>query len=209
MGLCRQILQQGLQELNITTDENKTNQLLSFILLIEKWNKTYNLTAVRKREDAVRLHLLDSLTVLPFIQGNRVADIGTGAGLPGIPLAIFLPNTEFVLIDSNAKKTRFVQQTLLELNLKNIKVIHSRVENLKTETLFSTIIMRAFASLPDIISLTSHLLDASGILLAMKGQEPNEELVKMTEKYSVIPVNVPGVEAERCLIQIQGMTRNG
>jgi len=209
MENCRAILQLGLQKLNISTDEKQLELLLAFIKLIEKWNKTFNLTSLRNSEDIARLHLLDSLTVLPFIQGNRVADIGTGAGLPGIPLAIFLPEIQFTLIDSNSKKTRFVQQALLELKLKNVKVLHSRVENLAVEAAFSTVIMRAFAKLKDIISLTAHLIDNKGILLAMKGQKPDEELAGINQQYSIIAVNIPGDEAERCLIRIEGVTENG
>ena len=209
MNMCQQILQEGLQELNISADEHKLESLLAFIKLIEKWNKAYNLTAVRKPEDMARLHILDSMAVMPFIQGNRVADIGTGAGLPGIPLAIFLPDIEFTLVDSNSKKTRFVQQAILELKLKNVKVIHSRVENLQTDTFFSTVIMRAFASLEDIMRLSRHLIDKEGILLAMKGQTPDLELNEIAQPYSIIPVHVPGIEAERCLIQIEGMAENG
>ena len=209
MDNCRKILQQGLQELNIRADETQLELLLAFIKLLEKWNKAYNLTAVRHREDMARLHILDSLTVLPFIQGKQVADIGTGAGLPGIPLAIFSPDVEFTLVDSNAKKTRFVQQAILELKLKNVNVMHSRVENMKIDALFSTVIMRAFANLKDIMCLTRHLLDKQGILLAMKGQKPDQELTNIDAQYLIIPVNVPGVEAERCLIRIEGMAENG
>ena len=209
MEQCRQILQQGLQELNISSDENKIESLLAFIKLIEKWNKAYNLTAVRKPEDMARLHILDSLAVMPFVQGNRVADIGTGAGLPGIPLAIFFPDVEFTLVDSNSKKTRFVQQAILELQLKNVKVIYSRVENIQADVLFSTVIMRAFASLEDIMRLSWHLIDKEGILLAMKGQKPDQELDKIAQPYSIIPVRIPGIEAERCLIQIERMAENG
>jgi len=205
MENCRNILQQGLQTLNIAYTEAQLDALLKFIVLIEKWNKTYNLTAVRNREDMVRLHILDSLTVLPYIQGNRVADIGTGAGLPGIPLAIFLTDVEFILVDSNSKKTRFVQQAILELKLKNVSVQHSRVENFQPGRQFSTVTMRAFASLQDIMNLTKHLIAPSGILLAMKGQQPaSEEVDSLSTAYSIIQLNVPGVEAERCLIQIQG-----
>jgi len=205
MENCRNILQQGLQTLDITYTETQIEALLKFIELIEKWNKTYNLTAVRNREDMVRLHILDSLTVLPYLHGERVADIGTGAGLPGIPLAIFLPEIEFVLVDSNSKKTRFVQQAILELKLKNVSVQHSRVENFQPDALFSTVTMRAFASLQDIMNLTKHLIVPSGILLAMKGQPPtSEELDLLTTAHTIIQLNVPEVEAERCLIQIQG-----
>ncbi len=128
MDACRKILIAGLESLRLSVDEDQVERLIGFIKLIEKWNKAYNLTAIRDREEMVRLHLLDSLAVLGFIKGRRVIDIGTGAGLPGIPLAICLPEIEFVLLDSNAKKTRFVQQAVLELKLKNVTVCHSRVE---------------------------------------------------------------------------------
>jgi 16S rRNA (guanine527-N7)-methyltransferase len=209
MENCRQILLQGMDELAIPIDAKQLELLLAFIKLIEKWNKAYNLTAVRQPEDMARLHILDSLAVLPFVKGQRVAEIGTGAGLPGMPLAMFLPEVEFSLVDSNSKKTRFVQQAILELKLKNVSVLHRRVEDIQAQPVFSTVIMRAFASLQDIMQLTRHLIDEQGILLAMKGQQSNQELEAMTVPYSIIPVHVPGVEAERCLIQIAGAAKNG
>lgn len=209
MEKCREILQQGLQELNIDADEKKIELLLAFIKLIEKWNKSYNLTAVRNREDMARLHILDSLAILPFIEGERIADIGTGAGLPGIPLAIFSPNVKFTLVDSNSKKTRFVQQAIVELKLDNVSVIHSRVEKLHVDELFSSVIMRAFSNLQNIVALTRHLISHQGIVLAMKGQNPIEELTNFTEQYTLLPIKVPNVEAERCLIRIEGIIQNG
>jgi len=202
MEACRKILVSGLKSLNLPLAEDKVEQLLGFIKLIEKWNKAYNLTAIRDREAMVRLHLLDSLAIVPFIEGKRVIDIGTGAGLPGIPLAIYLPEIEFTLLDSNAKKTRFVQQAILELKLKNVSVCHNRVEHYHPEKSFDTVITRAFASLSDIVELTAHLLSKDGVLLAMKGQlsdVPKLEAAKTT----LIPVNVPGITAERCLVKIQ------
>ena len=204
---CQTILEKGIQQLGLKIEKNELVLLLDFIQLIEKWNKTYNLTSVRNKEDMARLHILDSLAIIPHLQGNRIADIGTGAGLPGIPLAIFLPDKEFTLIDSNSKKTRFVQQAVLELKLKNVKVVHQRVENL-TGDLFSSVIMRAFSSIQDIMSLSRHLIAPQGILLAMKGRIPNEELNDITEPYTVISLNVPNVEGERCLIRIEE-TNNG
>jgi 16S rRNA (guanine527-N7)-methyltransferase len=210
METCQKILQHGLQALDIAYGENQLETLLKFIKLIEKWNRTYNLTAVRNRDEMARLHILDSLTVMPHINGTRIADIGTGAGLPGIPLAIFLPDTEFILLDSNSKKTRFVQQVILELNLNNVSVMHSRVENFQPDTLFSTVIMRAFASLQDIMRLTEHLIAPSGILLAMKGQPPEtEEIGALTAAHSIIPLKIPNLETERCLIRIEGVANHG
>lgn len=209
METCRNILQQGLQQLALPYQKRQIEQLLAFIGLIEKWNKAYNLTAVRDPQDMARLHILDSLAILPHVQGKRVADIGTGAGLPGIPLAIFLPGVAFTLVDSNAKKTRFVQQAILELELKNVTVQHGRVEQFKPAERFSTVIMRAFASLENIINLTAHLLADDAVLLAMKGQTPEQELMQLTENYTVIPIEVPGLAAQRCLVQIKRQGDHG
>ena len=202
METCRKILVSGLEALNLSIAEDKVGQLLGFIKLLEKWNKAYNLTAIRDREAMVRLHLLDSLAILPFIEGKRVIDIGTGAGLPGIPLAIYLPDIEFVLLDSNAKKTRFVQQAIIDLKLGNVSVCHNRVEQYHPEKGFDTAITRAFAGLSDIVQLTAHLLNKDGVLLAMKGQAP-EVLELESALTTLIPVNVPGITAERCLVRIQ------
>ncbi len=202
METCRKILVSGLEALNLPLAEDQIERLLGFITLIEKWNKAYNLTAIRNREDMVGLHLLDSLAILPFIEGTRVIDIGTGAGLPGIPLAICLPEIEFTLLDSNAKKTRFVQQAILELKLKNVSVRHNRVEDYHPEKSFDTAITRAFAGLSDIVEMAAHILSKEGVLLAMKGQAPVIPKLK-SAKATLIPVTVPGLAAERCLVRIQ------
>ncbi|MDI1230414.1 MAG: 16S rRNA (guanine(527)-N(7))-methyltransferase RsmG [Methylobacter sp.] len=203
MEACRKILVSGIAALNVNVTDQKIEQLLCLIKLIEKWNKAYNLTAIRDREEMARLHILDSLAILPYIEGARVIDIGTGAGLPGIPLAICLPEIHFTLLDSNAKKTRFVQQVVLELKLKNVQVLHSRVENYHPEKAYDAVLTRAFASLSDIVKLTSHLLARKGVLLAMKGQNLDAELELIAEKKSVIPVSVPGTDVDRCLVRIE------
>ncbi len=202
MEACRNILISGLETLNLSFKPEQIEQLLAFIKLIAKWNKAYNLTAVRNNEDMARLHILDSLAILPHIEGKRVIDIGTGAGLPGIPLAIFLPEVEFVLLDSNAKKTRFVQQVILELKLKNVSVIHSRVEDYQPKLGFDIITTRAFTNLADMVKMTAHLLSPNGVLLAMKGLIPEAELAEINAKTTLIPIKVPEVEAERCLVRI-------
>lgn len=200
---CRKILVSGTTSLNLNVTDEKIDQLLDFIKLIEKWNKAYNLTAIRDREEMVRLHILDSLAIVPHIEGKRIIDIGTGAGLPGIPLAICLPEVQFTLLDSNAKKTRFVQQVVLELKLKNVEVLHSRVENYHPEQTYDAVLTRAFAGLPDIVKLTAHLLNKGGVLLAMKGQNLDAELAGIAAKKSVISVSVPGTDVERCLVRIE------
>jgi 16S rRNA (guanine527-N7)-methyltransferase len=202
MDNCRNILIDGIEFLGLGNDVEKLELLLKFIALIEKWNKAYNLTAIRDKEEMARLHILDSLAICPHLHGKRLIDIGTGAGLPGIPLAIYRPDMEFVLLDSNAKKTRFVQQAILELKLKNVSVLQSRVEDYQPAQRFDTVVSRAFASIGDIMKLTAHLLNQEGLLLAMKGQQPDEELAVLTQSYRVVPIVVPQVEAERCLICI-------
>lgn len=202
METCEKILVSGLEFLKLSLAEDKIAQLLGFIRMIEKWNKAYNLTAIRDREDMVRLHILDSLAIAPFIEGKRVIDVGTGAGLPGIPLAIYLPEIEFTLLDSNAKKTRFVRQAIIDLKLKNVNVCHNRVEQYRPEISFDTVLTRAFADLSDIVALTAHLLSTDGVLLAMKGQSPDLTQLESV-KTTLIPVSVPGVTAERCLVKIQ------
>jgi len=203
MEACRKILVSGIASLNLKVTDQQVDQLLNFIKLIEKWNKAYNLTAIRDREEMARLHILDSLAIVPYIEGQRIIDIGTGAGLPGIPLAICLPEVGFTLLDSNAKKTRFVRQVVLELKLKNVEVLHSRVENYHPEQTYDAVLTRAFARLPDIVKLTAHLLSKEGVLLAMKGQSLDAELAEITAKKSVISVSVPGTDVERCLVRIQ------
>lgn len=208
MEACRVKLQQGLAELDLLLQDGQIEDMLRFIGLIAKWNQAYNLTAVRNPEEMVGFHLLDSLAVLPYIKPGTIADIGTGAGLPGIPLAICLPDCRFTLVDSNSKKTRFVQQAVLELQLKNVEVVHSRVELLPVDGLYSTVITRAFASMPEIINLAGHILADDGWLLAMKGRTPEQELAELSAVYEVIPLVVPGIVADRCLIRME-MLKHG
>ncbi|MGZ8225313.1 MAG: 16S rRNA (guanine(527)-N(7))-methyltransferase RsmG [Methylococcaceae bacterium] len=203
MDASREILVSGLESLNLKLADEQIKQLLDFIKLIEKWNKAYNLTAIRNREEMVRLHLLDSLAIVPFVEGQRIVDIGTGAGLPGIPLAICLPDIQFTLLDSNAKKTRFVQQVALELKLKNVVICHNRAETYQPEQAFNAVITRAFAGLADIVRLTSHLLAKNGVLLAMKGQNLESELADVSGEITVIPIKIPDTEVDRCLIKIE------
>jgi 16S rRNA (guanine527-N7)-methyltransferase len=203
MDDCRKLLVGGIAALDFMVNDKKIEELLAFISLIEKWNKAYNLTAIKAKQDMVRLHLLDSLTVIPYLEGSSIIDIGTGAGLPGIPLAICLPHIAFTLLDSNAKKTRFVQQAVLELKLTNVQIIHSRSEEYLPAQMYSTVLTRAFAELPDIIQSTRHLLAENGKMIAMKGRCTESELAQIKSSASVIPVRIPGVEAERNLVLIK------
>lgn len=202
MDHYRQILINGIETLNLPVTDDKIEGLLKFVSLIDKWNHVYNLTAVRNQEEMIRLHLLDSLTVIPHIEGNRIIDIGTGAGLPGIPLAVYCPERDFTLLDSNAKKTRFVQQAVLELGLKNVSVIHKRVEQFQPEQKFDAVITRAFTDLSNMLKQIHHLLIKKGLLLAMKGHRPDAELAEIAMETTVIPIVVPGLESHRCLVKI-------
>ena len=202
MDNCRQVLQAGIDQLGLEATETQVDLLLAFVNLIEKWNKAYNLTAIRDREEMLRLHILDSLAIFPFVTGQKIIDVGTGAGLPGIPLAILMPSVQFTLLDSNSKKTRFVRQAVLELQLNNVEVVHGRVESLGHEGEYDAVLSRAFASLEEMMNLTEHLTQPEGVLIAMKGQKPESELKKIDRDYSVNSIMVPGVDAERCVVRI-------
>jgi len=203
MDKSRDILVAGLADLGLAATVQQVDLLLAFVSLIEKWNKAYNLTAIRQRDEILKLHILDSLAILPYVSGQKIIDVGTGAGLPGIPLAIFMPSVQFTLLDGNAKKTRFVQQAVLELALKNVEVMHCRVEELGRDAQYDVVMSRAFASLYDIMNLTEYLLQPQGVLLAMKGQSPEVELKSLNRAYWVDSISVPGVDAERCVVRIK------
>ena len=177
-------------------------RLLAFVRLLAKWNAAYNLTAVRDPEEMITRHLLDSLVLLPYLQGPRVLDIGTGPGLPGIPLAIARPDCFFTLLDANAKKTRFVTQALGELGLKNVEVVQTRVENYRPVEKFDTLVARAFSSIADMLNNAQHLCAPGGRFLAMKGVYPEEELAAIPADYvvnEVVALKVPGLDAARHL----------
>ena len=176
--------------------------LWHYLLLLNKWNAAYNLTAVRDLHSMVSKHVLDSLAILPWIKGNTILDVGTGAGLPGIPLAIAKPDIQFVLLDSNGKKIRFLKEVKRQLNLSNIEIIELRVENYHPAQGFDTVISRAFSSLEQMIHWTQHLVAKEGIWLAMKGRYPDTELNMIHQPYHVQNYNVEGLEGERCCVLI-------
>ncbi len=201
---CRDRLRQGAIRLGVALDEVQEQQLLRFLALLVKWNRAYNLTAVREPLEMVGRHLLDSLAVLPHLRGRRCLDMGTGPGLPGIPLAIMRPEMEFVLLDSNGKKIRFVRQAVLELGLGNVGLEHQRVEAYRPDSPFDTLIARAFTALPRMLELTGHLRRANGVLLAMKAEKADRELIALGEGFEtrIIPLEVPFTEGKRCLIEV-------
>lgn len=193
-------LDRGLEALQLELDAPVRQGLLDYVALLAKWNKAYNLTAVREPREMVTRHLLDSLAVAPHLQGTRIIDVGTGAGLPGIPLALVFPERQFVLLDANSKKTRFLVQAKAALGLANVSVVHERVEAFQTERPFDCIITRAFASVADILIGSRHLLTPDGVFLAMKGSVPEAELAELPQGFyliEVIPLEVPGLEQEQ------------
>jgi len=197
-------LTKGLDQLNLLSDQAQQRQLLCLLEQLIKWNKTYNLTAIKNPRECLILHLLDSLAVTPFIKQQTILDVGTGAGFPGLPLAIMLPQTNFTLLDSNNKKIRFIRQQIHELKLTNVEVIHSRVEDV-AELQYDGIISRAFASIEDMVDVTKHLLTKNGRWLVMKGVykgSETEQLKATVTEVSYHELNVPGLDARRCLIQL-------
>jgi 16S rRNA (guanine527-N7)-methyltransferase len=194
-------LEQGLQQAELNLPENVRQKLLDYLALLQKWNKVHNLTAVRDPEEMVTLHLLDSLSVLPYIKAKRLLDVGSGAGLPGIPLAICLPDLQVTVMDSSHKKASFMRQAKAELDIPNLEVICGRVEKYHPEQLFDIVISRAFSDLAEFVALTGHLCAPGAQWLAMKGVYPYEELAQLKIQPSqVVPLNVPGLTAQRHLV---------
>lgn len=199
------ILREGLQQLSLMLSDRQVSQLLDYLGLLEKWNGAYNLTSIREPEQMLRLHLLDSLCIAPLVKGERIIDVGTGAGLPGIPLAIIYPERQFTLLDSNGKKTRFLFQVRTELGLDNVTENQSRVEAYQPTRLFDGVTSRAFTSLKDMVEKCAHLIGGNGRFYAMKGQYPVKELSALPKHYNVVAshqLQVPGVDCERHLIEI-------
>jgi 16S rRNA (guanine527-N7)-methyltransferase len=203
-------LLEGLSAIGLSLSEHQIDQLLDYLDLLLKWNKTFNLSGIKDSSGMLSRHLLDSLTLVPMMTGQCILDVGTGPGLPGIPLAICFPEKTFVLLDSNGKKTRFVFQAKLQLGLANVEVRNLRIENFKEPLAIDTIVTRAFSSLADLVTLTEHLLvnKARGVqarILAMKGVLPADELAQLPDSVTigkVVKVSVPGCEGERHIIEL-------
>lgn len=189
---------------DLDVSEKQREQLLGYVGLLNKWNKAYNLTSVRDPADMLVKHILDSIVVSPYLNGERFIDVGTGPGLPGIPLAIMNPDKSFVLLDSLGKRIRFIKQVLHELGIVNVVAVQSRVEEFDPEDGFDAVLSRAFASMSDMVEWCQHLPRAnSGVFFALKGQLPQEEISLLPEWCSVTDVKalkVPELEGERHLV---------
>ena len=201
------MLEQRLNELLAQTElalsDQQKQQLLALVGLLHKWNKAYNLTSVREPEAMLVKHIMDSLVVSPWLQGQRFIDVGTGPGLPGLPLAIINPDKHFFLLDSLGKRIRFIRQVILELGLKNVTPLQSRVEDFHDEAGFDGVLSRAFASLTDMLNWCGHLPAEGGCFLALKGIYPNDELAQLPEGFALVGAHtlvVPELDGERHLI---------
>jgi len=199
-----QQIKQGCEALALSLTDEQQLQLQHYVELLAKWNKVYNLTSVRNIDEMVSRHILDSLAILPYLEGKSLLDVGTGAGLPGIPVAIAFPELAVTLLDTNSKKTRFLQQAKAELKLDNVTVVHARVEEADLPK-FDMVTARAFATIEDIIDLTGHHCDESGSLILMKGVRSDDELASIGKGFTlrdVVTLDVPECDGERHLIRI-------
>ncbi|VAW66490.1 16S rRNA (guanine(527)-N(7))-methyltransferase [hydrothermal vent metagenome] len=200
-------LSEGLQRLGLKVDAGMQKKLLAYLQLMLKWNRAYNLTAIRDLDEMIVRHLLDSLSIMAYIQCASVLDVGTGAGLPGIPLAICMPDCQFVLLDSNGKKTRFLMQAKIELGIENIDIIHSRIEDYRPSSGFEIITCRAFAALNTILDRTQHLVTSTTRVMAMKGREEPDILAEGFVQQAQYKLQVPWLNEERHLLEIVQLKR--
>ncbi|HKK06605.1 MAG TPA: 16S rRNA (guanine(527)-N(7))-methyltransferase RsmG [Gammaproteobacteria bacterium] len=199
-------LDEGLAALGLDLPVPVRERLLDYVALLAKWNRVYNLTAVRRPEQMIARHLLDSLAVLPYLRPTRILDVGSGAGLPGIPLALAREDCSFVLLDSNRKKTRFMTQAAAELGLENVEVVTARIADYRPATPFDTIVSRAYASLDELVSAACGACAPDGVFLIMKGVYPLAELDALPAGFAVEGVHrlhVPGLDAERHVVVVR------
>jgi len=197
----RDLLIEGLQRMDLKLSDQVIDQLMTYLNLVEKWNRVYNLTAIRERDEMIKLHFLDSLSIFNHVHVKNILDVGSGAGFPGIVLAITKPELKVTVMDSVNKKTTFMQQVKSELALTNLDVVNSRVEDYQPITLFEAVTSRAFSNLKNMMSLTQHTLQKEGMWLAMKSKDVKEELEEFEKnQYTLIPLEVPFINAERYLV---------
>jgi 16S rRNA (guanine527-N7)-methyltransferase len=198
-------LERAAAALQVEIADEQVAALERYLDLLEKWNRVYNLTAIRERGRMVTHHVLDSLSILPYVRGPNVLDVGSGAGLPGIPIAIARPALRVTLLEANQKKSAFLTQAVGELRLANVTVVTERVESWRTEARFDTIVSRAFAELGEFVAAAGRLLTPDGVIAAMKGVHPFEEIARLPAGYRVLEVvrlAVPGLDAERHLVRV-------
>lgn len=200
------LLRKGAEQLHISLDEAQVDALLRFVNLLQKWNKAYNLSAIKTTREIITKHILDSLSIAPYIQGKRVVDVGSGAGLPGVPLACTCKDKEFLLLDTKAKKTRFIQQAIIEIELKNVQVVQQNVVQYTPLQEFDTVISRAFTNGTKLLEMVDHLL-LQGQVIIMLGKQM--QLQRLPENYTlagVYAVHVPMLQASRHIVVVEKNT---
>jgi 16S rRNA (guanine527-N7)-methyltransferase len=206
-----ELLVSGARDIGIDLDAAGSAALLRLVDELELGNAQFNLTAIRDRLGMLRKHVLDSLSLQPYLRGVRIADIGTGAGFPGLPLAIVNPQRRFTLVEATGKKARFVEQTIQRLGCDNVQVAHTRAETYRPFELFDTVVARALSSLADFAAYAGHLCAPEGRLLAMKGKRPDEEISALPKSFRVLAVHrlkVPGLDDERHLVELSPAKAN-
>ncbi|MDX1594026.1 MAG: 16S rRNA (guanine(527)-N(7))-methyltransferase RsmG [Gammaproteobacteria bacterium] len=202
-------LRDGLAALGLELDDEAQRTLLRYGDLLRRWNRVFNLTAVDAPREIVTRHLLDALAVLPYLPPGRIVDVGSGAGLPGIPFAVARPELDVTLLDASAKRVRFMRQAVIELGLANAHPVHARAENHRPDRAYDAVVTRAFAGISDMLSACRHLVGADGVILAMKGQRPDPELAALPTDVvlrDVVPLAVPGLDAARHLVRLVPVT---
>ncbi|PKG97889.1 16S rRNA (guanine(527)-N(7))-methyltransferase RsmG [Paraglaciecola sp. MB-3u-78] len=200
------ILKNSMKNCELVVTEEQQQQLIHYVLMMHKWNKAYNLTSVRDPQQMVIKHIVDSIVVAPFLDKTHYIDVGTGPGLPGIPLAIMCPDKQFILLDSLGKRVRFMKQVAYELKIYNIQTVQSRVEDFVPSVEIDGVLSRAFASLKDMLHWCQHLVDSQGVFLALKGQLSADELHSLPLGFilqETIKLDVPGLEGERYIVKIK------
>jgi 16S rRNA (guanine527-N7)-methyltransferase len=216
MGKARSLtdrLANGVAEIDIGIDQQRQHAMLAYLDLLKRWNRVYNLTAIKGDTELLTRHLLDSLSIVPYLHGDRVIDIGSGAGLPGIPVALACPQRQVTLIDSNAKRCRFLRQVKAQLKLQNVSIVQQRAESYRSDEKFDSLVSRAFSSLMSFIASSQHLLADGGQFIAMKGQWPEDDSTELPDGFmitDVIKLKVPGLSENRHLVVVKKVSeRNG
>ncbi len=200
-----ELLHRGLIEMGQPLDRPSELQLIRYIELVSQWNKVFRLSSIHDLDAMVTRHLLDSLSILPYIKGHTIIDIGTGAGLPGIPLSIAMPDRHFCLLDSNPKKIQFLEKVIQQMSLRNVHIAHRSVEEFHVEPLFESVISRSFNTLGDFLKLSEHLVKPNGQILAMKGVYPLTELQDLKANFKLVevhPLKIPALSAERHVVEL-------
>jgi len=205
MNLQQQLIQL-IAQTDLKVSAEQVSKLVQLVELLNKWNKAYNLTSVRDPRQMLVKHIMDSIVVSPYLQGKRFIDVGTGPGLPGLPLAIMNPDKHFILLDSLGKRLRFIRQAILSLEIKNVEIVQSRVEDYQPEIGVDCVLSRAFASLEDMLTWCHHLPNENGHFLALKGQYPESEIINLDSKFKFlesVTLQVPQLDGERCLVKVK------